>query len=654
MERNNLSGSGRNTAQLFFAQDFFRLFRKEFYMEFFFRPLNPFFQIAQIFLMALFCLACQNLETAKQPQRAKAAQKGSAPQKFKDLRRSHSPAIDRHYFEVQADSAYLKAETAFFSRDNTEALKQFKKALLFAPDSFHLRFRLAEIYEREGLFAEALNHYKALSQKTEKNIEINNKITGFYLLSGLDEKAFKQNQRLLKQKPDNFQLWFKQAFICIHQKDWRLALKYLKQAENRAGDPEEKAQALISQARVFAQLNNNSKSMEIINRLIQLPIHKEEQALKIAGLYISLGKDKAALSYLESFQRAYGAGKIVSQAIFSYYLSSENWREAARHIQQARVLGGIEDHQYFFYMALWLMEEQKYDRALLFLKDLTKEKPENGLYLYLLAEAYEQTKEWQKALKAYSQVRSSSSHFLAAKLESARLLQKMGQKKRAFALLNQLSFPLNGAIRPQAVLLYAESLWSFGDKEKAFEALTRGLKRLPHHADLLFLRGWYFKQSGNLKLALKDMRKILKTQNNHEEALNFIASYYAEQKIHLDTAEKMARKALSLQPQSSYFLNTLGWTLFQKGNLKSALHYLKEAFSKNSGSRLIAVRLGKVYLQLKNFEKSGYFFKKALILEKNLKKHNESAHPSSETVIPQPAFMRGDKPVFGWSLPLRL
>ena len=111
-------------------------------------------------------------------------------------------------------------------------------------------------------------------------------------------------------------------------------------------------------------------------------------------------------------------------------------------------------------------------------------------------------------------------------------------------------------------------------------------------------------------MALRDMRQILKKQEDHEEALNFIASFYSEQKINLTAAEKMARKALSLKPHSSYFLNTLGWILFQKGKVKSALHYLKKAFSKNNTDSHIAKRLGKVYLKLKILRKAIISLKK--------------------------------------------
>ena len=626
---------------LFFSLRFPAFIPKDFYMDFHFRNLTTLFQPVQIFLVSWFCFSCQNLEHIKQSTREqnshvfeknKMSQKEIIKSKLFKKNNSCFQVIDQNYFELQADSAYFKGEDAFFKGNNTEVLKYFKQALLFAPNSVRLRVRTANIYEQEGLSAEALSHYKALLQNSEKNKEIYHRLVDFYALNGLNKKAFEYHQYLLNQDPDNFVLQLKQALLLINQEDWTSALKALKTAEQKAFGLEEKVQVVLSQAYVFAKLQNIPKSLKTMNKLAYLQISEEELVLKIADFYKSLEQNFLALSYLENFQKSQGATKTISNTLLDYYISSENWKKAVRQMELVQALGLFEDHHYF-YMAMLLMEKQKHDRALVFLKDLVMKEPNNGQYLYFLALVYEQKQEWQKALKTYNQIQKSSSHFLAANLQSAQLLQQIGRKRESFVLLNKLAFSSNGDISPQALLLYAESLWNSGRKEKALSILTKGLRSKPSHVDLLFLRGVYLKQSGHLNLALRDMRQILKKQDDHDEALNFIASFYSEQKTNLNAAEKMARKALSLKPHSSYFLNTLGWILFQKGKMKSGLHYLKKAFSKNNTDSHIAKRLGKIYLKLKNFKKSDYFFKEALKLEKN----DKQLKPPTENVISKQA-----------------
>jgi len=236
--------------------------------------------------------------------------------------------------------------------------------------------RTANIYEQEGFSAEALSHYKALLQKPKKK-EIYHKLVDFYTLNGLHKKAFEHHQYLLKQDPDNFLLQLKQALLLINQEDWTSALKALKKAELKAVDLEEKVQVILSQAYIFVQRQNIPKSLKTMDKLAHFQIPKEELVLKIANFYKFLGQDFLALSYLENFQKSQEATKAVSNTLLDYYISSENWKKAIQQIELVQALGHFENHHYF-YMALLLMEKQKYDRAFVFLKDLTEKEPENG------------------------------------------------------------------------------------------------------------------------------------------------------------------------------------------------------------------------------------------------------------------------------------
>ena len=105
-------------------------------------------------------------------------------------------------------------------------------------------------------------------------------------------------------------------------------------------------------------------------------------------------------------------------------------------------------------------------------------------------------------------------------------MPKQGKYKKSLRLLNSLAF--DKPISPQAVLFYAESLWDIGKKKQALTTLTKALRYHPNHLDILFLRGFYFKQSGSDNLALEDMNQILKIRSNHSEALKLVASLQVE------------------------------------------------------------------------------------------------------------------------------
>ncbi len=607
-------------------------------MGFFHKHLKKPLKSSGLLLPLLSCLSCQSLDT----QHLSLNRHNNACKKNVDLKKPSlhdetsacSPVIDNNHFEIQADSSYLKGMTALFDKNNTNALNHFKTALLFSPNSLHLKKQLAETYEKEGLLAEAFNHYRALSKNTENNKKFLKKITQIYSLRGLHQQALKNHQFLLKQDPDNASLWLKQALLLTDQENWTEALKTLNQAEIKASNPKEKVQIILSQSYVFTKLKNPQKSLMIMNKLANLQIHTESFALKIAEFYKFLKQPSLATEYLERFQKTQGITKLVSKKLLDYYIDSSKWEKAFQQIEQIQKSGYFENHHYF-YTAMLFIEKQNYDRALVFLKDLVAKEPKDGQYLYFLAFAHEQKKEWFKSISVYNQVPKTSPLFLAAKLQVTQVLKKTGQQKKSLNLLKKLSFSERG-MSLQALLFYAEDLWDAGYKKKAIHVLTKGLGYKPSHADLLLLRAFYFKESGQLNSALRDIKEILKKEKDHGEALNFIAAIYSEQQINLNNAEKMAKKALLIKPESSYFLNTLGWIMFQNGKWQSALSYLNKAFARDNTNSHIAKRLGKVHLKLKNFKKSEYFFKEALKLEKN----DKQSKFSQKTFIHKQAFMR--------------
>ena len=437
---------------------------------------------------------------------------------------SKSFLIDKNYMEKQALLYYLKAESAFFDSDSIKALKYLKKAKLLEPQSSHFQKRMAEIYEKEALFAESINIYENLLKKQASKNKWRQKLINLYAIQGLNNKALEQMELLLKQKPHSFELILKQALLLLKQENWESALKKLNTAESQASSLEQRAQIFLLQAYALTKQQQIEKSLEVIEKIKRLAIPQEELALKVADFYSHFNKKSAGL-YLKDFQEKNGATQKTSLFLLKQALSSKEEMEAMHYIEQLKDFCVLEEPHYF-YSALFYLKEQRYEQALLYLKDLVNQNPSNSYYTYLLAVSYEKSQQWDKAISHYQKTSSYSPYFLVAHLQLAELWQKQGQYKKSLGLLKNLAF--KKPISPQAVLLYAESLWDIGKKKQALKALTKALKHHPNHLDILFLRGFYFKQSGSSNLALEDMNQILKIRSNHSEALKLIASLQTE------------------------------------------------------------------------------------------------------------------------------
>ena len=90
--------------------------------------------------------------------------------------------------------------------------------------------------------------------------------------------------------------------------------------------------------------------------------------------------------------------------------------------------------------------------------------------------------------------------------------------------------------------------------------------------------------------------------------------------MNLEDAEALARKALSFKPNDGYILDTVGWVLFKRGDLESAIRYLEAAYKIKSNESVIVEHLADAYTQKELIDKAAALYRKALELEPDQKK----------------------------------
>ena len=523
---------------------------------------------------------------------------------------SESPVLDRNYLQIQADVLYLNGEEALYEGEPSKALDYFREAAFFAPRSLHLQIRRAEIYAEEGILSEAAKTYEKVLISDPENQIARQRLAQIYAEQGLSGAASGQYKELLSRNPGNFQFRFQQALALGGAGDWRGALDSLKKAERLVFSSEEKGQILMARAWVYGVLGNRSGRNKALKQLSSMQFRDEDMVLRVAGFYADSGDIPAAASILLDYQERDESSVTAAKALLSLYLAGGDGEGAYTQLMLIRQAGALEPPHYF-YMLSFFLERGEYDQAILFLRDLVSGNPSETYYRYLLGAAYEKSNRLDLALQEYGRIEEGSAYFAMARKQIAGIWKRWGETERPLSVLEKAAYD-----SPETLLFYAQMVRE-KDRERSILVLTKGLERFPAHSDILFLRGMYLGESGQHDLSLADMTRILEKDADHQEALNFMAYTYAERNVNLDQAERWARKALSLQPDSSHFLDTLGWVLFRKGGLEEARPYLERAFSLNSEDSHIAKHLGELHYQLQNFKKCEYFFREALKREAN-------------------------------------
>lgn len=114
----------------------------------------------------------------------------------------------------------------------------------------------------------------------------------------------------------------------------------------------------------------------------------------------------------------------------------------------------------------------------------------------------------------------------------------------------------------------------------------------------------------------KHLKAALALDPQDPEIMNFLGYLYAEQGIHLDTAETLLKAALETNPENGFYLDSLGWVYYKQGDAGQAIRYIRHAiFSMEADDAVLRDHLGDAYLLNGELDKALNEWRKALVLD---------------------------------------
>ncbi|MBK8175136.1 MAG: tetratricopeptide repeat protein [Rhodospirillales bacterium] len=228
-----------------------------------------------------------------------------------------------------------------------------------------------------------------------------------------------------------------------------------------------------------------------------------------------------------------------------------------------------------------------------------------GLYLrpdfpelqILIGDMLESDQRLADANEVYAGIDPNSPLSVTAQIGIARNLDRLGHFDEAQRLLRQLA-----AERPSDADPLTELADILRRKERfaeAVEVYDEAIARIgtlqPRHWRLLYARGIALERSNQWPRAESDFVQALKFEPDQPFVLNYLGYSWVEQGRNLDQAEAMIRKAVELQPNDGYIVDSLGWVLFRLGRYDEAVIELEQAVELRPEDAAINDHLGDAY-----------------------------------------------------------
>ena len=241
--------------------------------------------------------------------------------------------------------------------------------------------------------------------------------------------------------------------------------------------------------------------------------------------------------------------------------------------------------------------------------------PKMDISKYALAEIYDFEKTHNTALRILNTLPENSFFSLAANLKKLAIVKSSGVHKEYKRLL----FKIINKWPDNKFILYR--LASYYKSIEKYNMSLKIYKKILDHNDSndrdLFLYASNLDKIGKWKEAKVLFLDLLKKNPQDTFTLNYVSYKLALKNQELDLALDLIKKALVLDPDNAYFLDTLGWVEFKRNNVNSAVYFLEKSVSMLPRSAEIIDHLGDCYLMLNRKKEALFEWNKALKYETN-------------------------------------
>jgi tetratricopeptide (TPR) repeat protein len=235
--------------------------------------------------------------------------------------------------------------------------------------------------------------------------------------------------------------------------------------------------------------------------------------------------------------------------------------------------------------------------ALVYLRLSLYLRPSNDLTAVTLASLFEQLKQGPQVIAAYQIVPASSPLKLGADIQIALELDTMGKSDDAMQRLTQIV-----ATRPrdvEALSALAElqrSAKKYVDAAATYDQAIAAVG-IPQRDNwtLFYFRGICYERSNQWPKAEADFKKALELNPDQPLVLNYLGYSWVDKGLNLEQAFKMLRRAVELQPNDGYIVDSLGWAHFKLGQYKEATQTLEKAINLKPADPVLNDHLGDAY-----------------------------------------------------------
>ena len=236
--------------------------------------------------------------------------------------------------------------------------------------------------------------------------------------------------------------------------------------------------------------------------------------------------------------------------------------------------------------------------------------PSLGNSNYFLAEIYSNEKNFQIALNKLNRIHQNSFMFLYSRIKKYKIL-KIVDKNKSNLLLKSLAneYPKNNEV----LSLIANNYRDQNKCDKAIKIYNKLIIQSNNNYKYNYLKAICLDKLNKWEDSKKILIKLISENPNDAYVLNYLSYSMAIRDEDLIEAKKLIKKALKIEKNNGFFLDTLGWIQFKLNDIDKAIRSLQLAIELEPNNSEIIDHLGDIYYKIGRKKEAIYEWKRALI-----------------------------------------
>lgn len=233
----------------------------------------------------------------------------------------------------------------------------------------------------------------------------------------------------------------------------------------------------------------------------------------------------------------------------------------------------------------------------------------------LIGRIFEALGQPEAAAEAYERIPAQDVFGMAASMGRAQVLDTLGQRGDAIAILNDLALSNPRSFAALSVLGdYLRRDSQFAAAEVAYSRALAILDETgrPPEWQTLYARAIVRSRLNDWPAAEADFRAALAIQPDQPSLLNYLGYSLVERGEKLDEALEMIERAVAGEPSSGYILDSLAWALFRLGRYNEALPHMERAVELAPTDAILNDHLGDVYWSVGREREARFQWRRAL------------------------------------------